>query len=192
MWCLSKIFKLFKGPLLCLFSGSCFLFECTPEIVYTHNVKETHYFSHSVHCCSSSISNPYHAQAGWTPKVQSVCLVCPYFAQTWYTFLVLVWFEEVCFGVVWLLMHKHKNGCATWTWSKIMYIIINIMHNEESRNVRGHLWPKQHKISHKKVSKVMFSVLFSNGLRPRYDVMMYVQEVTENVSPGQQGTGEEG
>ena len=38
----------------------------------------------------------------------------------------------------------------------------------------------------------MFSVLFSNGLRPRYDVMMYVQEVTENVSPGQQGTGEEG
>lgn len=36
----------------------------------------------------------------------------PYRAQAWYPFLALEWLDEVCFGIVRLLMHEHKHGYA--------------------------------------------------------------------------------
>ena len=83
--------------------------------------------------------------------------------------------------------------------SKYNHAYYTTAYNQEVQGMwKGCLWPKRHKISHKKVSKVskvMFSMLFSIVLRPRCSAMTCVQGVTvlrpscsqSNVSAGQQG-----
>lgn len=65
----------------------------------------------------ATLRNLYCAQASLTPKLQFVWN----WTQTRYTSLTLARLKEVCFGMLWLLRHKH--GCATWTWRVIMCIV---------------------------------------------------------------------
>ena len=129
----------------------------------------------------SKIQTGFGQQSGWQSPywlsettdncTQHVWIYCHFHMSgcTPLTSLALVWFEEAGFGTVQGLMHEHKHRCTSWTWIIITRInppcIIN-----KSRNVRGCLWPKRHKICHKKVSEsVMFSLLISIVLWPRYD-----------------------
>lgn len=133
MWCLSKLFKLLKGPLLCFFQVHVFYLNVYQKL-FTLITLNKHIIFLTLSTLLQLLYQANRAVTTLDPQ-SPVCLSSVsglYCAQAWYTFLVLPWFEEVCFGRVRLLMHEHKNGFTKWTWSKIMCIMPScIMKNPE-------------------------------------------------------------